>query len=97
MLTPFFLAAATLPAATECETLTTNPASALAFSAGPQGFICGYPIVDMLKQKHNETHRVSGDQPVLAPVNRIVTRIYLPKPEALDGRYVLAPVERISN
>jgi hypothetical protein len=28
-------------------------------------------MVDLLKQKHNETHRVRGDQPVAAPVNRI--------------------------
>jgi hypothetical protein len=27
----------------------------------------------------------------------LVTRMYLPKPEALDGRYVLPPVERIAN
>ena len=72
MITSLLLAAAALPAASDCETIATDPAAALSYSAGLQGFIYGYPIVDMLKQQHNETHRVSADQPVVAPVNSIV-------------------------
>lgn len=49
----------------------TNPEAILAQSIGLMGYVYGYPIVDMLKQMHNETHRVRADQPVAAPVNRI--------------------------
>lgn len=72
MLTALLLATSGLPEAADCEKIGTDPAAALAYSTGLQGFIYGYPIVDMLKQMHNETHRVSADQPVVAPVNSIV-------------------------
>jgi hypothetical protein len=49
----------------------SNAEAVLAQSIGLMGYIYGYPIVDMLKQMHNETHRVRADQPVAAPVNRI--------------------------
>jgi hypothetical protein len=49
----------------------TDPEVVLAQSVGLMGYIYGYPIVDMLKQMHNETHRVRPDQPVAAPVNSI--------------------------
>ncbi len=37
---------------------------------GVQAYLYGYPLVDMHKQMHNETHLVSTDQQVFAPVNR---------------------------
>ena len=64
-------AAATLPTPEQCQAAALDPVAAHAQSTGLQAFIYGYPIVDLLKQRHNETHRVRGDQPVVAPVNRI--------------------------
>lgn len=81
MISALLLAVSGLPAATDCEKISADPAAALAYSAGLQGFIYGYPIVDMLKQKHNETHRVSADQPVVAPVNSIVPYPHVLTPE----------------
>lgn len=81
MLAALLLAASGLPEAADCEKISTDPAAALAYSAGLQGFIYGYPIVDMLKQMHNETHRVSADQPVVAPVNSIVPYPHILTPE----------------
>lgn len=81
MLAALLLAASGLPQAAACEKISTDPAAALAYSAGLQGFIYGYPIVDMLRQKHNETHRVSADQPVVAPVNVIVPYPHVLTPE----------------
>lgn len=46
-------------------------AEQLAYHVGVLAYLYGYPIVDMHTQMHNETHRVSEDQQVLAPVNRI--------------------------
>jgi hypothetical protein len=44
---------------------------AVAFHVGTLAYVYGYPIVDMTQQMHNETHRVSADQQVYAPVNRM--------------------------
>lgn len=65
------LAAAALPSLEDCKAVAVDPEAVLAQSTGLQGFIYGYPIVDLLKQQHNETHRVRPDQPVAAPVNQI--------------------------
>ena len=81
MLTALLLAASGLPDAADCEKIGTDPAAALAYSTGLQGYIYGYPIVDMLKQMHNETHRVGPDQPVVAPVNAIVAYPHILTPE----------------
>jgi len=81
MIWAMLMAAAALPEATECQTVTQDPAASLAFSTGLQGFIYGYPIVDMLKQQHNETHRVSADQPVVAPINAIVPYPHILTPD----------------
>ena len=70
-----------LPATEDCTALAKDPAAALAYSSGLQGFIYGYPIVDMLKQKHNETHRVAADQPIVAPVNTMVPYPHILTPE----------------
>jgi len=43
----------------------------LAYHYGMAAYLYGYPIVDMVKQMHNETHRVAPDQQVYAPVNRL--------------------------
>lgn len=40
----------------------------------------GYPLVDLLKQRFNETHRVSLGQPVAAPVNTIAVYPHLLTP-----------------
>lgn len=81
MLTAMLLATSGLPQVADCEKVGNDPAAALAYSIGLQGFIFGYPIVDMLKQMHNETHRVSADQPVVAPVNSIVPYPHILTPE----------------
>lgn len=70
-----FLAASTataaLPDTAQCQAAVLDPEAALAQSTGLQGYIYGYPMVDLLKQQFNETHRVDPAQPVAAPVNSI--------------------------
>lgn len=75
------LVAAALPEQAECSAIAEKPEAALAYAAGLQGFIYGYPLVDLLKQRHNETHRVSPDQPVAAAVNSIAVYPHLLTPE----------------
>jgi hypothetical protein len=41
-----------------------------AYHVGVMAYLYGYPLVDMYKQMHNETYRVSDDQQSYAPVNR---------------------------
>lgn len=65
------------------------------------GFIYGYPLVDLLKQRHNETHRVSPTQPVAAPVNTIAIYPHLLTPETqgqlraanADTLYLMPPLD----
>ncbi len=73
--------ATALPDADACHAATEEPEAALALTQGLQGFIYGYPVVDLLKQRHNETRRVAPDQPVAAPVNRIAIYPHLLTPE----------------
>lgn len=75
------LAAPALPDEAQCRAVTTEPQAALAYSVGLQGFIYGYPLVDLLKQQHNETHWVSAVQPVAAPVNSIAVYPHLLTPQ----------------
>jgi hypothetical protein len=42
----------------------------LAYHYGVAAYLYGYPLVDMYKQMHNETHRTDRDQKTYAPVNR---------------------------
>lgn len=42
----------------------------MAYHIGVLAYLYGYPLVDMHRQMHNETHRLPGEQQVLAPVNR---------------------------
>ena len=81
MLTAILLATAALPSAQDCANLSQDPAAALAYSAGLQGFVYGFPIVDMLKQKHNETHRVSPDQPIVAAVKQMAPYPHILTPD----------------
>jgi hypothetical protein len=81
MITAILLATAALPSAQDCANLSQDPAAALAYSAGLQGFVYGFPIVDMLKQKHNETHRVSPDQPIVAAVNQMAPYPHILTPD----------------
>ncbi|MEY4160287.1 MAG: hypothetical protein RLZZ136_908 [Pseudomonadota bacterium] len=62
---------AALPSAEQCQAAALDPDVQLAQSIGLQGYIYGYPIVDLLKQQHNETHRIRADQPVAAPINTL--------------------------
>lgn len=62
---------AALPSPETCQAAALEPEAVVAQALGLQGYVYGYPIVDMLKQQHNETHRVRADQPVAAPINRI--------------------------
>ena len=75
------LAAAGLPAETQCQAISADPEAALAYASGLQGFIYGYPLVDLLKQRHNETHRTGGSQPAVAPVNTIAIYPHLLTPD----------------
>ena len=62
------------PAALVSSQQTKNDAlleEQLAYHIGVQAYLYGYPLVDMYKQMHNETHRVSTEQQVIAPVNRL--------------------------
>lgn len=74
------LAAASLPSEAQCGAIAQNPEAAWAYAAGLQGFIYGYPLVDLAKQQHNETHRIAPDQPVAAPVNSIAIYPHLLTP-----------------
>jgi len=53
----------------------------LAYHYGVMAYLYGYPIVDMHKQLHNETHIVSNDQQVYAPLNRFYRYPELIEPE----------------
>lgn len=75
------LSGASLPDQDQCAALARDPAAALAYATGLQGFIYGYPLVDLLKQQHNETHRIAVDQPVSAPLNTIAVYPHLLTPE----------------
>ncbi|MEY4237998.1 MAG: hypothetical protein RL339_599 [Pseudomonadota bacterium] len=75
------LAAAGLPDESQCRAIAQEPEAALVYATGLQGFIYGYPLVDLLKQQHNETHRIAQDQPVAAPVNAIAVYPHLLTPE----------------
>lgn len=44
-------------------------AERMAFNVGTLAYLWGYPMVDMSRQMHNETHRHSPTQPIAAPVN----------------------------
>lgn len=75
------LSVAALPDEAQCRAVTAEPQAALAYATGLQGYIYGYPLVDLLKQQFNETHRVSPSQPVAAPVNTIAVYPHLLTPE----------------
>jgi hypothetical protein len=45
-------------------------AEKMAYHVGVQAYIYGYPLVDMYRTMHNETHRTGLDQNVYAPINR---------------------------
>lgn len=71
MIHALLLAAAAVqaPASDPCATVASGSEAALAYADGLQGFIYGFPIVDMLNRMHNETHLVRPNQPLAAPVN----------------------------
>lgn len=73
--------AAALPDAGTCRDVPLDADAAMAHSVGLQAYIYGYPMVDLLKQRHNETNRVAPDQPVAAPVNRIAIYPHLLTPQ----------------
>lgn len=73
-------AAAGLPDAAQCQAAASDPQAVLAQSIGLQGFIYGYPMVDMARQRFNETHRVDPAQPVATPLNTIAVYPHLLTP-----------------
>lgn len=75
------MAATALPDETRCAAIVQEPEAALAYSMALQGYIYGYPLVDLLRQRHAETHRVAPGQPVAAPVNTIAVYPHLLTPE----------------
>lgn len=70
-----------LPDDEACRTVVDDPEASLAYAQGLQAFIYGYPLVDLLAQRHNETHRVKPGQPVAAPVNRLAIYPHLLTPQ----------------
>lgn len=68
-------------AASACDGVSADPEALYAESVGLQGYIYGYPVVDLLKQRHNETHIVRQGQPVAAPPNTIVVYPHLLTPQ----------------
>lgn len=80
MLTIAMATATALPDISQCQIAAADPVAALTQSIGLQGYIYGYPMVDMLKQRFNETHRTSPAQPVAAPVNQIAIYPHLLTP-----------------
>jgi hypothetical protein len=75
------LAVGALPSPDQCREVAADPEAALAFARGIDGYIYGFPMVDLLKQRHNETHRVSQQQPVAAPVNVLAIYPHLLTPK----------------
>ena len=65
--------ASALPDTEQCRAVADDPAAALAYSSGLQGYAYGYPIVDLLQQKHRETRPSPDRLGTWAPVNRITT------------------------
>ena len=51
-----------------------------ALHIGTLAYVYGYPIVDMRKQMHNETHRVAATQQTYAPLNSFYLYDYLVTP-----------------
>ncbi len=52
----------------------------LAYHVGTLAYLWGYPIVDMSKQMHNETHRTGLQQQVHAPLNHFYRYDFLVTP-----------------
>lgn len=75
------MAATALPDEASCVAIVQEPEAALAYATALQGYIYGYPLVDLLRQQHAETHRVAPGQPVAAPVNAIAVYPHLLTPE----------------
>lgn len=73
--------AGSLPTAEQCRAVPLDAEAAMAHSIGLQAYIYGYPMVDLLKQRHNETKLVSPDQPVAAPVNQLAIYPHLLTPD----------------
>jgi hypothetical protein len=73
--------AGSLPAPDECRAIVTDGDAAAAYAIGLQAYIYGYPMVDLLKQRHHETHRVAPGQPVAAPDNVLAIYPHLLTPE----------------
>ncbi|WP_324261050.1 DUF1214 domain-containing protein [Altererythrobacter sp. H2] len=94
MLTLALALAAALPSAEQCRAVAGNPEAALAQSIGLQGYIYGYPMVDLLRQRHNETHRVAAEQPVAAPANTMAIYPHLLTPET-QGQLRAANVDTL--
>jgi hypothetical protein len=74
------LAALALPTLMECQAAATNPEFVYAQSVGLQAYSYGFPIVDLHKQKFNETHWAREDQPVASAVNEIAVYPHLLTP-----------------
>jgi hypothetical protein len=73
--------AGALPSVDECRAVAGNPDAELAQAIGLQAYVYGYPMVDLLKQRFNETHRVAAGQPVAAPVNTLAIYPHLLTPQ----------------
>ena len=74
------LAAMPLPAIEEC-TAQSDIEFVYAQSVGLQAYVYGFPIVDLHKQKFNETHWTREGQPVASAVNDVAIYPHLLTPE----------------
>jgi hypothetical protein len=69
----WMLIAALTPITSRAQSPEQNTAlikQEMAFHWGVSAYIYGYPMVDMLKQMHNDTHWVSAAQTTYAPLNQ---------------------------
>lgn len=64
------------PAAANAALIRTQQAHHI----GVLAYVYGYPMVDMLRQMHNETQRVAHDQQAYAPLNHFYAYDYLVSP-----------------
>lgn len=76
-----------VPAVATAQATASNDAlirEEMAYHIGVLAYIYGYPMVDMQKQMHNDTHRVAKGQTTYAPVNRFYHFKQLVTPEIAD-------------
>lgn len=81
---------------TRTAQLTENPLRRYAIGERTKGLRFGPDgTLDILLSATKPAQGASNWLPVPAGAFHVVARLYLPRPEALDGHYVLPPIERV--